>query len=276
MEATDGNRVRIVTWNLWWRFGPNWRRRQPGILQTLRSIDPDVVATQETWGDETTTQAHQLAGQLGFHAAYAAPSLPPTPREPETTDQVGIALGLGLVSRWPIPSARPVQTPARHRPEAPVAMVATIGHPAGPLPVVVACLEYEPAYNDDRAAQARAVHDLAGDPALDGALPVVLAGDLNATAESPVLRPLRDLLIDTWAAGGGDPQAVTVPSSHPQAPVEALELIDQRIDHVFLRPGQPGQHLTVHDARVLDPVVDGVHPSDHRPVVIDVSWTNRR
>jgi endonuclease/exonuclease/phosphatase family metal-dependent hydrolase len=272
MEAERGDSLRIVTWNLWWRFGPDWRRRQPGILQTLRSIDPDIVATQETWGDARTTQAHDLAEKLGFHAAYAAPSLPPTPPEPESADQLGTTLGLGLVSRWPTTSARAVPTPTRHRAEASVALVATIAHPAGPLPVVVACLEYESAYDDDRTAQARAVLDLATDPVLDGRLPVILAGDLNAPIESPILRPLRDALIDTWTAGHGDPHAVTTPATH----AHPAELVDRRIDHVFLRPGRPGQVVTVHRARVLDPVVDGVAPSDHRPVVVDVSWTGRR
>jgi hypothetical protein len=42
---------------------------------------------------------------------------------------------------------------------------------------VVACLEYEPAYTDDRIAQARTLADLATDPALDGPLPVIVAGD---------------------------------------------------------------------------------------------------
>jgi hypothetical protein len=46
-------------------------------------------------------------------------------------------------------------------------MVATLAHPAGPLQVVAACLEYEPAYNDDRIAQAAAVADLTTDPQLD-------------------------------------------------------------------------------------------------------------
>jgi hypothetical protein len=41
-----------------------------------------------------------------------------------------------------------------------------------------------------------------------------------------VLRPLEDVLIDTWAAGGGDLGAVTIPSSHPEAPVEAGEQIE--------------------------------------------------
>ena len=27
--------VRAMTWNIWWRFGPRWQDRQPGIRQTL-------------------------------------------------------------------------------------------------------------------------------------------------------------------------------------------------------------------------------------------------
>ncbi len=28
-------RLRVVTWNVWWQFGP-WRERAPAILQALR------------------------------------------------------------------------------------------------------------------------------------------------------------------------------------------------------------------------------------------------
>jgi endonuclease/exonuclease/phosphatase family metal-dependent hydrolase len=88
-----------------------------------------------------------------------------------------------------------------------------------------------------------------------------------------VLRPLHDALLDAWTAGRGDPEAVTLPSSHPSAPVEAEELIDRRIDHIFLRAGQPGQRLFVESATLAGAAVDGVHPSDHRAVVCDLSWT---
>jgi endonuclease/exonuclease/phosphatase family metal-dependent hydrolase len=60
-------------------------------------------------------------------------------------------------------------------------------------------------------AQARSLVDLATDPALDGPLPVVVAGDLNAAPDSPVLRPLRDVMVDAWEVGGGDPAASTAP-----------------------------------------------------------------
>jgi endonuclease/exonuclease/phosphatase family metal-dependent hydrolase len=133
-------------------------------------------------------------------------------------------------------------------------------------------LEYEPAYNDDRMAQARALADLATDPALDGSLPIIVAGDLNAAPTSPVLRPLCDVLTDAWRAGSGDAAAVTLPSSHPSAPVKAEELIDQRIDHIFYRPGQWAQRVTVEAVGLAGAAIDGIYPSDHRAVVCQLSW----
>jgi endonuclease/exonuclease/phosphatase family metal-dependent hydrolase len=268
-------RVRIMTWNVWWRFGPDWRRRQRGLLHTLRAIDADVVALQEVWGTAETTQAHGFADQLGFHAEFAAPSYPPPSDVPRTADEEGVTLGLGLLSRWPITNLRRVQMPARHRTLVPVTMVATVQHPTGALHVVVACLEYEPAYNDDRLAQAQALVDLAANPALDGPLPIIVAGDLNAAPHSPVLRPLREVLTDAWVAAGGDPTAVTLPSSHPFAPVEATELIDQRIDHIFFRPGEWAQRVVIQSPTIAGTPLDGLHPSDHLAVACDMSWTGR-
>jgi endonuclease/exonuclease/phosphatase family metal-dependent hydrolase len=269
-------RVRVLTWNVWWRFGPAWRERQPVLLRRLREADADVIALQECWGDSSTTQAHEFAAALGMHAGFAAPGLPPAPYPPESPDQAEVEVGIGVVSRWPLTSIRAVDLPARHRTPAPVAAVAEVAHPAGPLHVVIACLEWEPAYTDDRIAQAHAVVDLATDPATDGSLPVILCGDLNAAPDSPVLRPVYDVLIDTWSAGGGDPGVTTLPSDHPHAPLELTELIDRRIDHIFIRPGQPGVQLAVESVAVLGDAVDGLHPSDHLGVVCDLTWTAMR
>jgi endonuclease/exonuclease/phosphatase family metal-dependent hydrolase len=269
----EADRVRVLTWNVWWRFGPAWRERQPALLHSLRTADADVVALQECWGAGGTTQAHEFAAALGMHAAFVAPSLPPPPEPPEDDDQVGVEVGIGLLSRWPLTEVRAVPLPARHREPAPVSAVAVVGHPAGPLHVVATCLEWEPAHDDDRVAQARAVAELATSPVRDGALPVVLCGDLNAAPSSPVLRPVHDGLVDAWTAGGGDPSAVTLPSEHPQASVQLEELIDQRIDHVFVRPGRPDRHVIVEAVALVGEPVGGVHPSDHRGVVCDLTWT---
>lgn len=88
----------------------------------------------------------------------------------------------------------------------------------------------------------------------------------------PVLRPLRDALIDTWQEGGGDPGAATLRSDHPYAPVEARELLDRRIDHIFVRPGCPGVHITVNSVGLLGDAVNGLDPSDHKAVWCDLSW----
>jgi endonuclease/exonuclease/phosphatase family metal-dependent hydrolase len=273
MERTQGGRARVMTWNIWWRFGPRWQDRQPALVETLRRVDPDIVALQEVWATDGMTQADEFGELLGLHAGFASPSYPAAPEPPQIPDHAGVKLGLGVLSRWPIISLEPAETPARHREWAPMALRATLAHPAGPLPVVVACLEYESAYNDDRLAQAQTLAELATDPVMDGPCPVVVAGDLNAALGSPVLRPLRDLLTDAWTAGNGDPTAVTLPSQHPSAPLEAgPELVDQRIDHIFFRPGQPGMRVLVESANLAGEPVGGLYPSDHQAVVCDLRW----
>ena len=91
-----------MTWNIWWRFGPKWQERQSVLVETLRAVDPDVVALQEVWGTDETTQAHEFAASLGLHAGFAEPSYPAVPDPPQVADHDGVTLGLGVLSRWPI------------------------------------------------------------------------------------------------------------------------------------------------------------------------------
>jgi endonuclease/exonuclease/phosphatase family metal-dependent hydrolase len=268
--------VRVMTWNIWWRFGPRWRERQPGIRATIERFDPDVIALQEVWSAEETTQADELAEALGYSATFAAPSYPSAPDPPDAPDHAGVELGVALLSRWPIVQRDVITLPARHRAWDPVILKASVAHQAGPLPVLVACLEHATCYSDDRLAQAALLADLATDPAADGPCPSLAMGDWNAAADSAVLRPLRDVLIDAWRAGGGAPDAITLPSTHPSAPLEAgPELVDQRIDHIFFRPGQEDQLVHVESVAIAGDAIDGVFPSDHRAVVVDLRWRSR-
>jgi endonuclease/exonuclease/phosphatase family metal-dependent hydrolase len=260
--------VRAMTWNVWWRFGPHWRDRQPGIRETLTRVGPDVVALQEVWAGDGTTQAHELADALGMHAVFAGPSYPTAP-----ADADGVELGIAVLSRWQVLDHEAPVMPARHRAWDPVALTVRVDHPAGPLPIVAACLDYGVPYTDDRIAQGAFVADLATDPRFDGPCPVLLMGDLNAAADSPVLRSVGDVLTDAWTAGGGPADAVTLPSTHPSAPLSAgPQLVDQRIDHIFFRPGREDQHVSVDAVRLAGDAVDGVYPSDHRAVVADLRW----
>ena len=65
-DDTIETRLRVLSWNIWWRFGP-WERRRPAIAATLARLDADVIGLQEVWGDETTNLAAELAAELGYH-----------------------------------------------------------------------------------------------------------------------------------------------------------------------------------------------------------------
>ena len=83
--------MRVMTWNLWFRFGP-WERRQPAIIETLRQVDADVVALQEVWaGADDVGQVDLLAAELGMHAAYDSRVV-----------RHDFRFGNGVLSRWPI------------------------------------------------------------------------------------------------------------------------------------------------------------------------------
>lgn len=261
----------MVSWNLWWRFGEQWRERQDGIVYTLDALQPDVAGLQEVWVGDGTSQAELLGAELGMHHAVATPSLPPPPAPPEAPDQQGIKVGVAVLSRWPIQDVRWHRLPATHRFE-PVALQATVDHPAGPLHVLTSCVEWEPEFADDHLAQTQALADLLADPALDGPLPVLLAADLNASPETPQLRTLLDgPLVDTWLAGHGDPNAATLSSANPFAPHAAREQIDRRIDYVLARPGTAGQAVAVQRAFLAGAPVDRLPPSDHQAVVADLA-----
>ncbi len=58
--------VRVMTWNLWGRFGP-WVEREAAVVDTLADLDPDIVALQECWVDDTgADQAAVLGERLGI------------------------------------------------------------------------------------------------------------------------------------------------------------------------------------------------------------------
>jgi endonuclease/exonuclease/phosphatase family metal-dependent hydrolase len=259
--------VRLVTWNVLWRFEPDWRAREAGILATLERLRPDVIGLQECWGLAQGSQAHVVADRLGMEAAFVAPSLPPVPDPPEHPDQAGVLMGVGLVSRWPIREVARHELPVSHRQVAPAALAARIDHPETPFTVIVAATEWEPAFADDHLAQTRRLAELLSGPPQDG--PRFLLADLNCDATQTEFAPLADVAHDTWELGGGDPGAVTLSSAVPFAPLEATKEIDRRIDHVLVRRGTA---VVADAAFTVDVPVDGLFPSDHFPVVAEVRF----
>ena len=57
--------LRIVTWNVWGRYGP-WAERETAIAATLQETRPDLVVLTESWSKGGDRQCARLAGPLGL------------------------------------------------------------------------------------------------------------------------------------------------------------------------------------------------------------------
>ncbi len=260
--------MRIVTWNLWWRFGP-WEQRQDAIQAELVDIDADIVLLQEVFADEDRDQAAELASVLGASVV-------------RTVDGEGRPqrFGNAILSRWPVAADEMVVLPGpdggpSHR----SALTAVIDTPNGHQPFTVTHLAWQYDASPLRLAQLETVVDLVDRHRSDDpeAPPAVLGGDFNAVPDSDEIRrltgrsvPFRPGLVftDCWEAVGDGP-GHTWTRDNPHS-AEAL-WPRRRLDYVFVawpRPKPLANPVTARLAGVESPV--GIVPSDHYAVVVEL------
>jgi endonuclease/exonuclease/phosphatase family metal-dependent hydrolase len=269
-ELSPASRLRVMTWNLWWEFGP-FEQRWPAICAVVAAEELDVVLLQEVSGREgEPTVADRLAAQLGsFHVGQ--------------TDGPwfnGRSFGNAIVSRWPLSEVTTHALPnAAGEPGHRRAITAVAETPWGRWPLVSAHLDHRFDGSALRQRQAtrllEIVDSLRGDPAVSP--PVVLGVDMNATPDSDEVRlltgrsagPVPNLVLsDAWEQRGSGP-GFTWTADNPHSPVSAWP--NRRIDYVFVswpRPKPLGNPAAVWLAGAED--VEGVRPSDHAAVVVDL------
>lgn len=266
-------RLRVLTWNLWWRFGDDWEARQPAIAETLRRADPDLACLQEVWQErDGPCQAEGFAEGLGYHHAYAPAA--------EATRPGDVSLGNAVLSRWPISETEIRRLPSvEGHEELRVALRAEVDGPRGPFGVYVTHLNYRFAESHIRQMQVRALCELIAE-AGDRAYPPILSGDLNAEPHADEIRMLtgraavpvpRLSFFDAWEVAGDGPGHTEIPAN-PLS--DRYVLFPRRIDYVLVGAGvgEPGAGFPV--AAWLEGVepVDGVQPSDHYAVVAELRY----
>ncbi len=262
------SRLKVLTWNIWWRFGP-WEQRQPAIATTLKRLDADIIALQEVWSDETANQAAELAAGLGYHHVFA-----------RSMDIKGVGFGNALLSRWPIARQDTVGLYGQEETdEARLALFAEVDGPRGPVPVFCTHLNWRFEHSHIRQRQ---VEDLARfvDGMRPWSFPPVVCGDFNASPESEELRMLKGLTTcpveglffhDAWCVAGGDGPGMTWDNANPYV-MEELEP-DRRIDYILV--GWPEARGAGHvvDCRVAgNQPIGGVWPSDHHAVLAELRY----
>ncbi|GHJ02520.1 hypothetical protein TPA0906_43850 [Streptomyces olivaceus] len=247
--------MRVVTWNLWWRFGP-WADRRKAILAVLRELEPDAVGLQEVWSaDGGENLAAWLAGELGLHCAWAPSPAPGRWQRRVGDDTVGI--GTAVLSRRPVVERAVLRLPApAELDDGRLALYARIDAPGHPVPFFTAHFTSGRAASAVRREQAAALAGFVAAHRHGTAHPPVVTGDLNARSDSPEVRLLR--------AGGGLRDAWE--HAEPGA----------RIDHVHVGPPGPGGLGRVRAVRRAGAgPVGGVWPSDHAAVVADLTDAGR-
>lgn len=277
MSAPAGrSTVRVVTWNAWWRFG-DWSARAAAMAAVLRDVDADVIALQEAWGaaDGTDGLADRLAAALGFHAAFV-PS--PAPEKwHRRLDGDRSTIGNAVVSRWPLTEPELLRLPTGGAAdEGRTTLITSVDTPTGTLPLFVTHLNSSWAQSSIRAEQlaatGRRVVEASGD------FPPVLCGDFNAAPDFDEIRALsgrRDplveglVLLDAWEVARPLEPGFTWDRRNPH--VLASHEPSGRIDYVFVGFPTSGRGAMV-DARLVgDEPVDGIWPSDHFGVAVDLA-----
>jgi endonuclease/exonuclease/phosphatase family metal-dependent hydrolase len=263
----------MMTWNVWWRFGP-WEARQPAILDTLRRIDADVICLQEVWETrDGESQPARLAEALGYHHAHA-PGL--------GLDLSPESLGNAVLSRWPIGATEARDLPAPEGlNELRTVLRADIDGPRGPLEVFCTHLNWRVDQSHVRQLQLRAVAELIAETRKRRTFPPVLCGDLNAEPESDELRMLTGfaatpvpklVFFDSWRAAGDGGPGFTWSRANPYTALD-VEPRDARIDYVLV--GYPGEGAAGEPVacrvEATEPV-DGVLASDHYAVVAELRY----
>ncbi|MEV6284195.1 endonuclease/exonuclease/phosphatase family protein [Kribbella sp. NPDC051770] len=250
--------MKVLTWNVWWRFGP-WEERAEVILAVLREADADLIGLQEVWAQGNENQAGQLAAELGMHWAYA-----PLRRPELWQERIGdpsVAVGNALLSRWPLEEPAMLDLPGAEGRNALYART-------GGVPFFTTHLEAPLHASAVRCAQVRALAGFVAER--PGSHPPVVTGDFNAVPDSDELRLFGGVrtapavpglvLIDAWEYADGP--GPTWDAANPYVTFGP----SCRVDYIHVGP--PARVTGVR--RTGDRPVDGVWPSDHAAVLATI------
>ncbi|WP_449342334.1 endonuclease/exonuclease/phosphatase family protein, partial [Streptomyces aurantiogriseus] len=178
--------MRVVTWNLWWRFGP-WEARQKAILTVLRELRPDAVGLQEVWAAGGENLAEWLAGELGLHWAWA-PSHAPE-RWQRRIGDASVHIGNAVLSRWPVAEQQVLPLPAPSDVnDGRVALHTRLATPTYDIPFFTTHLTSQLHASSVRCRQVTALAEFVAHHRGDTPFPPIVTGDFNAWPDSDEIR----------------------------------------------------------------------------------------
>jgi endonuclease/exonuclease/phosphatase family metal-dependent hydrolase len=273
------HRLRVLTLNCWNIMEP-YAARLALIRAGIAALQPDVIGLQEIIvRRDGFDQAAQILDGLGYQWVYGAamrfdlqnPLLP--------FDVDGDAFGNVVASRWPIARSLVRPLPGFESGERRSAVAVIVQAPWGSVPVITTHLNWKFDHGHVRERQVVALADFVVDWAAGNVTPPILVGDMNAEPDSAEIRFLCGLqtlggrnvyLQDAWRIAGDGSAGFTWDNRNSYAHL-AFEP-SRRIDYVFVGlSGDQTDRGWIESARVvLDQRADGVFPSDHFGLLVEV------
>ncbi len=273
----SSTRFRIVTLNLWQRYG-DWAARRRVLRDGLRALEPDVVGFAESVRTGEYDQVTELLG-AEYRVAHSRA------RDPG-------GMGTSIASRWPIEGVEEVDLHLTSRtagfpcstllaqilaPE-PVGRFLFVNH----FPSWQLDLEYERELQ--AVAAARAIEERTEERKQQA----ILVGDLDADPDAASVRfwcgrqSLGGTSVcyrDAWESVHGRDQGSTFTPENPLVREQVVKGTRpfrdwpfRRIDYVLVRQGAHGGSAfdVLSCERVFDREVEGVRVSDHYGLVVDL------
>jgi endonuclease/exonuclease/phosphatase family metal-dependent hydrolase len=227
-------RVAVLTYNIYHGEDANGGSNLDGVAGIINSLEPDFVALQEV--DNKTRRAKgldltsELSQRTGMQGVFG-----------KAMDYDGGGYGEAVLSRYPIIETKNNPLPHTPKAEPRAALEIHIELPGGVKMAFAGTHLDHQRDQSNRMMQAKRIMELYE----NCDLPIVLAGDLNATTGSDPI----NLLLGKWTAAARDNPRPTFPSTKPS----------RRIDYILYKP--KGRWKVV-EVKVIDEKI----ASDHCPV----------
>ena len=221
--------IRVVTWNVWGRYGADCEARQAALERTLEQTAPDLVCLVEAWRQGDSTQPGRVAARLGLaHHRFVG--------EWEQEDWVS---GIGFVSRWPMtePRRRPLR--AEDGSGFGEAVHVAVAGERGSIQLFAVMLDYPLDASGLRQHQVRQLVRFIAETASRRDL-IVVCGDFNAGPDSDEIRMLTGrsapaapgmVFYDAWEVAGDGSAGFTWSNLNPLAAIGLYP--DRRFDYIF-------------------------------------------
>ncbi len=282
--------LRVMTFNLLSaskkRKTHPWEQRRDGIVEVFRSLQPDVVGTQEA----NLEQLRDLRERLPEYEFTGEGNLGPHQAQHADNWYSAIFYRRDTVRRLPMPGASFWLSPSPEKPASRFALASRPRVAAWSLfehrdtgkPFLFGTTHLEAFMPGHRRHGARLLQEFVADKLreMGREMPVFITGDFNAEAGSREIRDLgretrgRAGFRDAWSHAGRDEgrHGATFRGLGLKDRLGNLLLGHRRIDYVFFRP-----ELEVREIERIDfadlPGLEGLAPSDHFPVLAEFGLT---